>query len=179
MIHRPHAPRRGVAAVELAFVLMFFMVPLLLGVWEIGRMVQVQQIISNSAREGARLAAQGYTISSSGSSTQIYATSAGGTSNVKDAVYNYLVAAGLTGLQSADVTVAFAFTSPTAAGAYPADPYLGEKNQTFTVTVTVPWNKVRWVNLGFLPQTTQLTFTATWRMLVDDTFTVNQTLPSW
>src|SRR5262249_24204281 len=55
---RPHAAqaRRAVAAVEFAIVapLLF---GLLLGVWEIGRLVQVQQIISTAAREGGRVAA--------------------------------------------------------------------------------------------------------------------------
>ena len=46
--------RPAVAAVELAFVLLFFLVPLVIGVWEVGRLIHVQQIVSNSAREGAR-----------------------------------------------------------------------------------------------------------------------------
>src|ERR1700722_16556827 len=50
--------RRGVAAVELAFVLPFILI-LLLGLWEVGRMVEIQQIIRNAAREGARQAATG------------------------------------------------------------------------------------------------------------------------
>ena len=185
MLPRRSGPtRRGVAAVELAVVFLFFMVPMMLGVWEIGRLVHVQQIVSNSAREGARMASQGYTIGSNGGVTQIYASNASGgytagSPTVKDTVYNYLIAAGLSGLAPGDVTTTFTFTSATAAGAIPPDPYLGEKNQTFTVKVSVPWNKVRWVNLGFLPQNSQVEFTVTWRMLVDDAFSVNATLPTW
>lgn len=51
-------PRCGVAAVELAFTLplMFF---LLCGIWVVGRMTEIQQILSNAASEGARRAACG------------------------------------------------------------------------------------------------------------------------
>ncbi|MEO0529036.1 MAG: TadE/TadG family type IV pilus assembly protein [Planctomycetota bacterium] len=47
--------RRGVAAVEFAVVApIFFLV--VLGIIEFGRMVMVQQVITNAAREGARIA---------------------------------------------------------------------------------------------------------------------------
>jgi Flp pilus assembly protein TadG len=50
--------RRGVAAVEFAFVLPFILI-LLLGMWEEGRAIQVNQILYNAAREGARQASTG------------------------------------------------------------------------------------------------------------------------
>ena len=174
--------RRGVASVELAVVLLFFLLPLMVAVWEVGRLIQVQQLVSNAAREGARLAAQGNTVNSSGAATPIQAS--GGTPNVHDTVYQYLYAAGLTNLASSDVAVAFAFTPTTG---YPTtdanknpltDPYQGVKTQPFTVAVSIPWNNVRWVNLGLLNPTT-VDFTVSWRMLVDDQFTVNQALPTW
>jgi hypothetical protein len=40
MLRRTH-PRRGVAAVEFALVTMLFILPLLIGVWEVGRLVLV------------------------------------------------------------------------------------------------------------------------------------------
>jgi hypothetical protein len=163
--------RAGVAAVEMGFTFAVFVVPLMVGIWEVGRMVQVQQIVSNAAREGARLAAQGSTIRSDGTITQIHTST--GTPNVRDVVYQYLLASGLSNLQPSDVTVTFAFTSGTG-----TEPYQGIKNQPFEVTVSVNWDKVRWVNLGFIrPQ--QLTFKVAWRMLVDDPFSVNETLPTF
>ena len=190
--HHRRAPRRGVAAVELAFVTVLLVVPLLIGIWEVGRLVQVQQVVSNAAREGARLAAQAYTINASGSPTQIRANT--GPTNVQDAVYDYLYAAGLTTLRRSDVTVTFAFTTPRTtdyvalptdpsgsnypAGSKPPDPCYGEKGQVFTVTVTVPWDRVRWVNLGLLNPRT-VTFTVTWEMLTDERFRVNEQLPTW
>ena len=69
---RPPVRRRGTATVELALVMTFIVIPLILGLWEMGRYVQVQQFVANSAREGARMAAQAVTISSNGSTTQVY-----------------------------------------------------------------------------------------------------------
>ena len=179
MIRRRFQARRGVASIELALVFMFFVIPLMLEIFEIGRLVQVQQIVSNAAREGARLAAQGYTISSTGAPTQIYAYSTSGTPSVDTAVYNYLIGAGLTNLQTSDVATTFTFTGPNASGITPTDPYLGTQNEPFTVQVEIPWSKVRWVNLGFLPAGTTVTYTVNWQMLVDQPFTLNTTLPSW
>lgn len=51
MLRRRPTSRAGVAAVEVAIITAFFLVPLVIGVWEVGRLVQVQQIVSNSARE--------------------------------------------------------------------------------------------------------------------------------
>ncbi len=175
MLRRRPPSRAGVAAVEVAVITAFFLVPLVIGVWEVGRLVQVQQIVSNSAREGARLAAQGYTINSSG--TPIEVMVATGSPNVTDVVYRYLIGAGLTNLLKSDVQVQFQFF-PDVNGNTPTEPYLGVKGQSFTVTVTIPWDKVRWINLGVVNPTT-VTFVVTWQMLVDDTFTVNETLPIW
>ena len=174
MIRQPN--RRGVAAVELCAVMMFFMMPLLFSVLEAGRLIQVQQILSNGCRDGARLASQGYTVSLTGAPTQIMVSTGG--SNIHDAIFQYLVAAGFNNLTSADVVVTFTFTSAKADGTFPTEPYQGEKGEKFNVTVSIPWSKVRWVNLGFINPTT-LTYTVTWQMLVDDKFTVNDTLPVW
>jgi len=180
-MRRRHSPaRRGVAAIELAFVTMLFVVPLIIGIWDVGRYIHVKQLVANSAREGARLAAQGFTIESDGTQVQIHSST--GSPNVKDTVTDYLRAAGLTNVSASDVTVTFTFTTAKTTapniGTFPTDPYLGEKGETYTVYVSVPWTKVRWINLGIL-QPTDVHFTVTWRMLIDDAFTVNTTLPSW
>ncbi len=173
---RLQARRRGIAAVETAVVTLFFLVPMIIGVWEIGRLVQVQQIVSNGTREGARIAGQGFTFKPDGTQTQVTVTS--GTPNLRDYVYQYLYGAGLTNLQPGDVTVAFRFLAPRSDGAAATEPYQGEKGQPFEVTVTIPWDRVRWVNLGIVNPTT-VTFTVRWQMLTDDPFTVNTTLPSF
>jgi Flp pilus assembly protein TadG len=176
MLRRRRTARRGIAAVELAIIFMFLVIPLMIGVWEIGRLVQVQQIVANSAREGARLAAQGYTINTNGSPTQIMSST--GTPNVHDWIYQYLIGAGLTNLASTDVTTSFTFLAGRSDGQPATEPYQGEKNQPFQVTVTIPWANVRWINMGLVNPTT-VTYTVVWRMAIDDPFTVNDTLPTW
>jgi hypothetical protein len=171
-------PRRssGVAAVELAVVTVLFLVPMIIGIWEVGRYIQVKQLVANSAREGARLAAQGSTVLTNGTQVQINVNT--GTPNVQQTVYNYLVGAGLTQLNLSDVTVTFQFTTPSSSGTYPTQPYLGTKGEMFTVSVSIPWNSVRWSNLGII-NPADVHYTVTWQMLIDDAFNVNTTLPSW
>jgi hypothetical protein len=176
MIRRRTPVRRGVAAAEVALITAVFLIPVVIGVWEIGRLIQVQQIVSSSAREGARLAAQGYTLSNLGVPTQVMVST--GAYNVNDFVYQYLIGAGLTTLQRSDVTITFNFLAPRVDGTLPTEPFQGEKGQPFSVSVTIPWEKVRWINLGLVNPTT-VTFTVTWQMLIDDKFTVDESLPTW
>ncbi len=184
IVRPPVSPRRsGVAAVEFALVLAFVLMPLLTGLWEVGRLVQVQQIVSNAAREGARLASQALTINSTGSPTQIQtAISPPNTAalpNVKATVVQSLHGAGLRDLTWSDVTVAFTFIdSPTGAIPGATQPYQGVKNQRFLVKVTIPFDKVRVVNLGVVNPTT-VSFEVEWRMLVDDPFSINVNLPGY
>ena len=70
--------RRGTAAVEAA-VLLPLALMLMLGTWEVGRMVEVSQILNNAAREGGRSASTGQNTNS----------------QVQQTVLNYLTNAGL------------------------------------------------------------------------------------
>jgi len=168
----PSGDRSGVAAVEFALVFSLVLMPTLIGILEVGRLIQVQQIVADAAREGARLAAQGQTLDSSGNRVQIKAST--GSVNVKNTVYDYIYGAGLTQLAIADVTVNFAFTDSAAL----TDPYQGVKLEPFTVSVSVPFTKVRWINFGFIT-TDAVAFQTKWHMMVDDPFTVDTTLPTW
>ena len=52
MIRRPHNRfrRPGAAIAEFAIVMTAVVFPLMLGIWEMGRAIQVQQIVSNVSR---------------------------------------------------------------------------------------------------------------------------------
>jgi len=172
MFLRPrHRRREGVAAVELALVAPVLVV-LLLGLWEVGRMIELQQILSNAAREVARLAAQGQTINSTGAATQIQVNT--GSPNVKATVVNYLQRAGLN-VSAGEVTVDFAFlTGDTSL----TEPCQGTKGQQFSVTVTIPTTNLKWTSSGaFTPAT--MSAAVVWTSLVDDPFTIDTTIPSW
>lgn len=191
LLRKSMARKRGGAALaEFVLVMKFIMIPLMIGLWEMGRVVQVQQIVANSAREGSRMAAQANTINQSSTPTQIMTivwpnpTQA---PNVKAAVMQYLAGAGLDQLKYADVDVTFTFLdSPAGAVVGATEPYQGVKGQLFSVTVVIQdtagngqalSKKCLWTLLGFV-KPTSISFTAQWRMLVDDTFSINATLPT-
>ena len=126
-------PRRGVAAVEFAVVLAAILMPLMIGTWEMGRAIQVQQIVANAAREGARLAAQGRTVNQTGIPTQITkeidpASNPTNLPNVRAVVFQSLVGAGLKNLVWSDVTVVTTYTPD-------KQPWEASKNEAFTVYV--------------------------------------------
>jgi Flp pilus assembly protein TadG len=178
------AVRTGSAAVEFAVVLPFIFL-LLLGTWEVARLVQVQAILSNAVREGARLAAQGEVINLTGDFTQIVVSDTSPTNpDVTSSVENYVHNAdpnfgGGSGISTSGMTVSFTFLDSsgnvTNAG---AQPWQATKGQRFRITATLPYNNFRWTSLNLLNVTT-ITASADWTSLVDDPFTVNTTLPSW
>jgi len=170
--------RRAVAAVEFAFCVPLLLL-LLVGIWELGRIINVQITLNNAARDGARLGAQANIITAAGEYTRIKFNT--GTPNIEGAVRAYLQAAGITNLTG--LVIEFQFVEPaTAGGATPtstaADPYTGVKNQRFRVKVSIPYDNVRWTSLSLINPTT-LTAEAYWQCFVDDPFTVNTTLPGW
>jgi hypothetical protein len=168
--------RAGVATVEAAVVLALLLVPVIIGVWEVGRLVYAQQVITNAAREGARLAAQGRVINRLGTPTEIAFDT--GTPNVTETVFQAITTGGLSGLTRADVTIRFGFEGETPSANPSKLPYQGLKNERFRVFVSVPWDKVKWVNLGLVNPTT-VEYTVDWQMLVDEAFTINVDLPKW
>ena len=210
MLRRPlRHTRQGTATVELALVMLFVLVPLMLGLWEMGRFVQVQQTVSNSAREGARMAAQAVTINSTGSTTQVVTAVSNPSSNsaklpsVKGAVMQYLAGQGLSKLTYADVDVTFTFQpaqtgDPALVNAVngASEPYQGVQNQRFRVTVTIsdetspgsgvlkpagsrPVQEKIFWTTLGIVQPRTLKYQVDWVMLVDRPFTVNATVPSW
>ncbi len=130
--------RSGTVAVEAAFVLTILMI-LLLGAWEGSRMIEVQQILSNAAREGARQAASG----------QLTA------SQVKTVVTNYLQDAGL---PTTNVTVTVQdLTNPA------LDPTTATEYDNLSVSLTIPFKDVRWTSAVLTTNAgTTLTAQATW-----------------
>lgn len=102
--------------VEFAIVApIFFM--LIFGMIEFGRVVMVQQLLTNASREGARLG-----VLNDSTSTQ-----------VQSKVVSYLAGANVTASTS-DVSVVYA-----------SDPSSPGGGESVTVTVSVPFNQVSWL----------------------------------
>jgi Flp pilus assembly protein TadG len=171
---RSTADRRpAAAAVELAVVMPVLLI-LLIGVWEIGRLIQLQQIMNNAARAGARLASQG-TILTSGSIVQVPVTggSQNVTPNVTTTVSQYLQASGIQNLSGLQVSFQFLNGDTTQ-----TQPYAGTKNQQFVVQATMPYANLKWTNLSLINPTT-LSGQCVWQCMADDPITVSSALPGW
>jgi Flp pilus assembly protein TadG len=152
-------------AVEAAVALPLLLT-LMLGVWEVGRMIQVNQILVNAAREGARLAGGGYV-----NGTPVTA------SMVQQAVRDYMTASGLpsAAVSGAQVNVVCqaspSWTDPSAA--LPLD--------KFQVNVVIPsgtaFNSLRWNLLNRVTSITQMSVTVNWESLNNSKIVVSTTLP--
>lgn len=157
--------RRGAVAVEAAFALPLLLI-LMLGVWEVGRLIQVNQILVNAAREGARLAGGGYVNGAAVTSTQ-----------VQQAVRDYMTASGLpaAAVSGAQITLVCqaspSWTDPS--DALPLD--------KFQVNLVIPsgtaFNSLRWNLLNRVTSISQISVTVNWESLNNSKIVVSTSLP--
>jgi Flp pilus assembly protein TadG len=134
-----------VAAVELALLLPV-VVALLLGLWEVGRLIEVQQLLTNAAREGARQA-------TTGSFTN---------SEIQAVVTNTLAAEGLP-TANVQVTVQDLTNNVDVSNATYLD--------TLQVTVTIPCQDIQWSLLSLIVNPGDvLSINVTWTTMVDKSF---------
>lgn len=157
--------RRGALAVEAAVVLPLLLI-MMLGIWEVGRIIQVQQILVNSAREGARMAAGGYVNGTPVTNTM-----------VQQASRNYLQAAGLpsAAVTGADIQLVClespGWTDP--ADALPLD--------RFEVRVKLPagaaFESTRWSFVAKITSTSEMEAVVQWVSLNNEKITVDTQLP--
>jgi Flp pilus assembly protein TadG len=162
MLLRSRLNRRpGNACVELAVALPV-LVTLLLGIWEVGRMVETTQVVSNAAREGVRAAANG-----NKTPTQI-----------DTIVRNYLQAAGFN-TTGYTVKVYNLTQNPTPAANAPSDdPNSAARLDELQVRVTLPFNNVKWIFLNQLTSVTTLNAEANWYVMRDEPLVVDSTMPN-
>ena len=158
-------PRRGAVAVEAAVCLTVLII-LLLGLWEVGRLIHVNQIMNNAAREGARLAAGGYVNSVPVTSAQ-----------VKQAVRDYMTSAGLPSTAVTGATINLTCqASPTW-----TDPSAALPLDKFAVSITIPsgaaFNSLKWTLLSAIVGPTSMSVTVNWQSLNNTVITVPTALP--
>jgi Flp pilus assembly protein TadG len=153
--------RSGNACVELAVALPV-LVTLLLGIWEVGRMVETSQVISNAAREGVRAAANGNKTPA----------------QIDTIVHNYLQAAGFN-TTGYTVKVYNLTQNPTPAPTAPSDdPNSAARLDEMQVRVTLPFNNVKWIVLNQLTSVTTLTAEANWYVMRDEPLVVDSIMPN-
>jgi Flp pilus assembly protein TadG len=154
--HRRSQPRRGTAAVEFALVAPI-VIGLLVGLLEVGQLVQVNQIVSNAAREGARKASTG---------VNTYA-------DVQTTVANYLTNAGITNQSGLTVTV----SDVTQGNPGPQfNPSTANWLDQLQVTVTLPYRNVQLAPLVIV-QNTVISAQAVWFSNQDQAYPTSITPP--
>ena len=132
--------RKGAAAVEFAIVAPIFFL-LIFGMIEFGRMVMVQQVITNASREGARVAVLDGAVRDGSQSSP----------GVIDSVERYLQNARI---DPNDATITVDPYTPSSAG----------YGEPVTVTVAIPFSQVSWLpSPFFLNGDTNLTATTVMR----------------
>jgi Flp pilus assembly protein TadG len=146
-----------VATVEFALVLPLLVI-VLVGIWEVGRLVQVSQVLQNAAREAARQASTG-----TASMPEIKAGAQTYISVAEPRISNF------TGFDVAFVNV----TRPVV-----TDPMAAVQLDRFTMTVSLPFDNVRWsASKMFVPSGTKVTATVTWYSMRDLPVTVSPGIP--
>jgi Flp pilus assembly protein TadG len=149
--------RAGVAAVEFAVLLPFIMI-LIVGTWEVGRLVQITQILDNAAREGARQAATGRQTND----------------QVKIAVCEYMKNAGLADYTSQRNTV----VTVTDLNSPGIDVSSAAQLDQLRVTVAIPFTDVEWTTLKLITSAnTTLNAEAVWCSARDRDYPNNITAP--
>jgi len=140
--------------VEFAVVLPIIVIALL-GTWEVGRMIEIEQILYNAASVGGRAASTGLN----------------STTKVQMAVTNYLAAAGLP-TQNATVAVSD-LTNPN------TDPTAATALDQLQIVVSVPYSDVCWSSTSmFLNANTVLCATVTWFSANANAYPSSITIPS-
>ena len=155
MLHAIHRckRRRAVAAVEFAVCLPLILT-LLLGIWEVGRMIEIQQILHNAAREAGRQASTGQLSNS----------------DVQDLVNDYLAKAGL---PTANVVTTITDLDTSGADVSAAN-YLDR----IQVVVTIPVTDIRWSLITMVTTPGQLiTSQVEWVTMVDKPYPTAPTPP--
>jgi Flp pilus assembly protein TadG len=142
---RTQEGRRGLACVELALTLPLI-VMLLLGIWEVGRLLHVRQVLHNAAREAGRQASAGILTKS----------------QAEDVAKKYVER---NGLPIANLVVAVTnVTSGT-------DPTIAPQADRFFVEVKLPFSDVRWIALDyFVPGNRKVVGEASWYAMRDKDF---------
>jgi Flp pilus assembly protein TadG len=115
---QPRESRRGAAVVEFALIAPLFL-SIIAGIIELGRAIEVVQLLTNASREGAR-------VGSFDTTTQA--------STITTAVNAYLSKAGISG---ATTTVS------------PNPPSAASDGQSISVTVSIPFSSVSWLPTPF------------------------------
>jgi Flp pilus assembly protein TadG len=185
-LNRNRRERLGVAAVEFAVCLPVLLL-ILLGLWEVGRMTEVQQVTWNAAREGARDASMGQTsLLSMANNLVVYLQSSepsafgkGHTTTMKDPVVT--LPANTYGYTCWDSTAnkeLFTVTFKDATDTTVTDPTKMSQLDRYEIGLQVPYASFSWLSSLKVTGASRLYATVQWASMVDSPFTLPKSLPA-
>jgi Flp pilus assembly protein TadG len=178
--------RRGSAVVEFAVcVPLLFLI--LFGLWEVGRMTEVQQVMWNSAREAARDASLGQdNLSTIATNLLTYLQSAeptafgsGHTTTMKSPVVS--LPANTTGWTCWDTTAnreLFTITFTDISNPSVTDPTLAAQLDVYQIGVQTPYSSVGWTPVATITGRSRLYVSVDWASMVDSPFAIAPYLPA-
>jgi hypothetical protein len=151
------------------------------GLWEVGRIVEVTNVMANGAREGARDASMGQTnLSAMGSNVVLYLQSAEPTAfgsghstslitpviSLPANTYGYTCWDNTANRELFTVTWTD-ITAPTV-----TDPTAMTQLDRYRISVSTPYTSVGWIPIARLTGLTRLTTTVDWVSMVDSPFAI-------
>ena len=193
MLHRSKHSRRGIAATEMALMAPLILT-LLMGLWEVGRYMSIQNLADNAAREAGRLGASGGFFSSSNFTAAPVPHTAlvlapPSTNTACELQKKVLLSLQSSGVPTTGATVtitnvtqgwAYTYTAAAVISGSGYDPTAAASQlDQLTVTVTVPYANVAWSPLSyFIGQSSTITATSNWNSIVDVPLAVSTTIPT-
>jgi Flp pilus assembly protein TadG len=176
--------RRGAAAVEFA-VCLPLLLTLLLGLWEVGRMVVVQQVVYNSCREGARDASMGQAnLQAVASNLILYLQGAeptafgqgDATSLISPVISLPANTYGYTCWDNTANRELFTVTFTDVTNPAVTDPTGMSQLDVYTITVSYPVSGVSWYPVTQVTGNSRLTATLNWACMVDSPYQLGSNL---
>jgi Flp pilus assembly protein TadG len=186
----PVRSRSGIAVVEMALVAPVLL-SFLLGLWEVGRYVMIENTLDNAAREGSRLGASGAYFSSNNRTTTLASPSTNTDYEIQKKVLLWLQASGVT-TTGASVTVAnkgssssskswsYTYSQTGTGSGSGSDPTAAaDELDQLSITVNLPYQNVSWSPTAlFIGSQATMTATASWYSVRNVPLTVTATIPS-
>ena len=178
--------RNGAAAVEFAFCAPL-LVTLLLGLWEVGRMTEVVNVMWNSCREGSRDASMGQAnLQAVASNMHIYLQGAeptafgqGHSTTMMAPVVS--LPANTYGYTCWDTTAnreLFTMTFTDVTNPTVTDPTGMSQLDVYQIGVQVPYSNIGWLPTAQITGTTRVYANVQWASLVDSPFQIAPYLPA-